>query len=55
MAVLVQQVVSADYAFVIHTVNPLNNNQDEVFAEVVLGLGENSGRKLSRKIAGLYL
>lgn len=40
MAVLVQQVVKADYAFVIHTVNPLNGNKDEVFAEVVLGLGE---------------
>jgi alpha-glucan,water dikinase len=40
MAVLVQQVVPADYAFVIHTVNPSNGNRDELFAEVVLGLGE---------------
>lgn len=40
MAVLVQQVVPADYAFVIHTVNPTNNNPDELYAEVVLGLGE---------------
>ncbi len=40
MAVLVQQVVRADYAFVIHTVNPLSGDKDEVFAEVVLGLGE---------------
>ena len=40
MAVLVQQVVKADYAFVIHTVNPISGNPDEVFAEVVLGLGE---------------
>lgn len=40
MAVLVQQVVPADYAFVIHTVNPTNGNADELYAEIVLGLGE---------------
>jgi alpha-glucan,water dikinase len=40
MAVLIQQVVPADYAFVIHTVNPANNNPAELYAEVVLGLGE---------------
>jgi alpha-glucan,water dikinase len=40
MAVLVQEVIPADYAFVIHTVNPANNNSNELFAEVVLGLGE---------------
>jgi alpha-glucan, water dikinase len=40
MAVLIQQVVEADYAFVIHTANPLTGERGEVFAEVVLGLGE---------------
>ena len=40
IAVLIQQVVEADYAFVIHTVNPLNGSEDEIFAEVVLGMGE---------------
>ena len=40
MAVLIQQVVPADYAFVIHTVNPTNQNRNELFAELVLGLGE---------------
>ncbi len=40
MAVLIQQVVPADYAFVIHTVNPLTGNHGEIFAEVVLGMGE---------------
>jgi alpha-glucan,water dikinase len=40
MAVLIQQVVEADYAFVIHTVNPVTGNRGEVYAEVVLGLGE---------------
>jgi alpha-glucan,water dikinase len=52
MAVLIQQVVPADYAFVIHTVNPSNGNRDELFGEVVLGLGETlvgnyAGRALS--------
>jgi alpha-glucan,water dikinase len=40
MAVLIQQVVEAEYAFVIHTVNPFTGNRDELYAEVVLGLGE---------------
>ncbi|MBN1842731.1 MAG: hypothetical protein JW883_10680 [Deltaproteobacteria bacterium] len=40
MAVLVQEVVEADYSFVIHTVNPLTGNRDEIYAEVVPGLGE---------------
>jgi alpha-glucan,water dikinase len=40
MAVLVQQVVEADYAFVIHTANPLTGDGGEIYAEVVLGLGE---------------
>jgi len=40
MAVLIQQVVPADYAYVIHTVNPLTGNTGELYAEVVLGLGE---------------
>jgi len=40
MAVLIQQVVPADYAFVIHTANPLTGNRAGIFAEVVLGMGE---------------
>lgn len=40
MAVLVQKVIEADYSFVIHTVNPLTDNADEIYAEAVLGLGE---------------
>lgn len=40
MAVLVQEVVPADYAYVIHTVNPSSGEKNELFAEVVLGLGE---------------
>jgi alpha-glucan,water dikinase len=40
MAVLVQEVVPADYSFVVHTVNPLDERADEIYAEVVCGLGE---------------
>jgi alpha-glucan,water dikinase len=40
MAVLIQQVVPAEYAFVIHTANPLSGSRAELYAEVVLGLGE---------------
>ena len=35
MAVLIQEVVPAEYAFVIHTANPLTGARDEIFAEVV--------------------
>jgi len=40
MAVLIQEVVEAEYSFVIHTVNPFTGNKSEIYAEVVLGLGE---------------
>jgi alpha-glucan, water dikinase len=40
MAVLIQEVVAADYAFVIHTTNPSTGSSNEIYAEVVLGLGE---------------
>ena len=40
MAVLVQRVVPAEYAFVVHTHNPTNGSADEIYAEVVRGLGE---------------
>lgn len=40
MAVLVQRVVPAEYAFVLHTRNPSNGCAEEIYAEVVKGLGE---------------
>ncbi len=40
MSVLVQEVVQADYSFVIHTANPFSGEREEVYAEVVTGLGE---------------
>jgi alpha-glucan,water dikinase len=40
MSLLIQRVVESDYSFVIHTVNPLTGARDEIYAEVVPGLGE---------------
>jgi phosphoglucan,water dikinase len=40
MAVIVQQMIAPDYSFVLHTVNPLSHNADEVYAEIAVGLGE---------------
>ncbi len=40
MAVLIQEVVEADYSFVIHSVNPLTGNKEEIYGEAVRGLGE---------------
>jgi alpha-glucan,water dikinase len=40
MSVLIQPVVEADYAFVIHTANPSTGDRDELYTEVVPGLGE---------------
>ncbi|OMJ90459.1 hypothetical protein SteCoe_7158 [Stentor coeruleus] len=40
MSVLCQEVISGDYAFVLHTKNPTNNNTDEIYGELVKGLGE---------------
>ncbi|GKC97651.1 alpha-glucan water dikinase, chloroplastic, partial [Tanacetum coccineum] len=40
MAVLVQEIINADYAFVIHTTNPSSGDSLEIYAEVVKGLGE---------------
>jgi alpha-glucan,water dikinase len=40
MSVLIQRVIKADYAFVIHTTNPITGDPSELYAEVVIGLGE---------------
>lgn len=40
MAVLVQKIVKAQYAYVIHTTNPTNGDAGEVYAEACRGLGE---------------
>ena len=40
MSVLVQPVINADHAFVIHTVNPSTRDETELYAELVQGMGE---------------
>ena len=40
MAVLIQEAIAAEYAFVIHTANPVTGDLDELYAELVPGLGE---------------
>ncbi|EOA18356.1 hypothetical protein CARUB_v10006877mg [Capsella rubella] len=40
MAVLIQEVICGDYAFVIHTNNPVSGDSSEIYTEVVKGLGE---------------
>ena len=40
MAVLVQRVIPSEYAYVIHTCNPTNANDSEVYVEACIGMGE---------------
>ncbi|KAF8071284.1 R1 [Scenedesmus sp. PABB004] len=40
MSVLLQEVVAAQYAFVLHTANPLTGRKGDMFGELVPGLGE---------------
>ena len=40
MSVLCQNVIPANYAFVLHTKDPINNNYDQIYGELVIGLGE---------------
>ncbi|DBA93500.1 hypothetical protein WJX82_005630 [Trebouxia sp. C0006] len=40
MAVLVQQQISPDLSFVLHTVSPLDGDKDIMYAELAVGLGE---------------
>jgi phosphoglucan,water dikinase len=40
MAVLIQQMITPEFSFVLHTTNPINGNSRELYAEVAVGLGE---------------
>jgi alpha-glucan,water dikinase len=40
LAVLIQAVIDFDYAFVLHTANPMTGQRDEMYGELVCGLGE---------------
>jgi phosphoglucan,water dikinase len=48
MAVIIQQMLAPDYSFILHTVNPLNHNADDVYAELAVGLGETLASAASR-------
>jgi phosphoglucan,water dikinase len=47
MAVLIQEMKAPDISFILHTVNPINGNEDEILSELALGFGETlaSGRE----------
>jgi phosphoglucan,water dikinase len=49
MAVIIQAMAAADYAFVMNTRNPFSGNPDEAYIEIVVGLGETLA---SAKVAG---
>jgi phosphoglucan, water dikinase len=40
MAALIQELLVPDLSFVLHTINPISHNENEVYAEIVIGLGE---------------
>ncbi len=40
MAVLLQELVTPDLSFIMHTVNPLTGSRDEALVELAAGLGE---------------
>jgi len=40
MAVLIQQMLSPDLSFIVHTVNPVTGNQNEIYIELAAGQGE---------------
>lgn len=40
VGVLLQQVVPADYAYVLHTAHPVTHAPGVVYGEVVAGMGE---------------
>ena len=40
VAVLLMELVDAEFAFVVHTANPITGNADEIFGEICVGLGE---------------
>ena len=40
ISILTQKIIPSEYAFVIHTKNPINNNKKELFSEIVNGMGE---------------
>jgi phosphoglucan,water dikinase len=40
MAVLIQEMLVPEFSFVMHTINPINHDPNEVYVELAVGLGE---------------
>ncbi|NVM20951.1 MAG: TIM barrel protein [Desulfobacterales bacterium] len=40
MSVLIQPMLPPEYSFIMHTVNPISHNTDEIYVELAVGLGE---------------
>ena len=40
MSVIIMQMTEPDFCYVIHTINPINGNNNEVYIELAIGLGE---------------
>ena len=40
MSVIIMQMTEPDFCYVIHTVNPINGDKNEVYMELAIGLGE---------------
>lgn len=55
MAVLVQEIIQADYAFVVHTTNPSTEDETEIYAEVKLKDVMEDERSTLSSLYWLYL
>ena len=40
MSVIIMQMTEPEFCYVIHTINPINGNKNEVYIELAIGLGE---------------
>ena len=40
MSVIIMQMTEPDFCYVIHTINPISGNKNEVYIELAIGLGE---------------
>ena len=40
MSVIIMQMTEPEFCYVIHTINPINSNKNEVYIELAIGLGE---------------
>jgi phosphoglucan,water dikinase len=48
MAVLIQNMLTPEFSFFMHTVNPVNHNRDELYIELAVGLGETLAAGIAR-------